>query len=101
MVVLLPRGGPAAHYREVVELADQIGTVKDSCGLRGRLTSFGEGFSFELNLREDSGFVGKDLFGHEFQVPTGEREVRCVVVNQHGLVGTIMPFGPAKQRSTP
>ena len=99
IVVLLPHGGTANHYREVVELAEQIKTVGDLRGLRGRPTKFGEGFSRELTLRKDSGQADKDLFGSEFTVPVGEYERRCVVVNQQGLVCTVMPFGPKIRRN--
>ena len=97
MGVLLPHGGTAEHYREVVELPDQIKIV-------GRLRWWrpeksGEKPSFELSLREDSGQVDKDLFGSELTVSVGEREQRCIVVNQQGLICTFIPFGPTTRRS--
>ena len=50
------------HYKEVVELPDQIKIVGELRGLGYRPAKFGEGFSRELTLREDSDQVGKDLF---------------------------------------
>ena len=97
MGVLLPHSGNAMHYKEVVELPDQIKIVGE---LRGwRPAKFGEGFSRELTLREDSDQVGKDFFGSEFTVSAGEHERRCIVVDQQGLVCTVMPFGPTTRRS--
>ena len=97
MGVLLPHGGTAEHYGEVVELPDQIKIV-------GRLRwwrpeKFGKKPSFELSLREDSGQVDKDLFGSELTVSVGAREQRCLVVNQQGLICTFIPFGPTTRRS--
>ena len=91
MVGLLPHGGTANRYGEVVELADQIKTLGDLrglVGLRCRPTSFGQ--RLELSLREDSGQVDQDLFGRELIVPVGEHERRYVVANQQGLIGTFL-----------
>ena len=97
MGVLLPHGGTANHYREVVELPDQIKFM-------GRLRwwkpeKFGKKLSFELSLREDSDQVDRDLFGSELTVSMGELEQRCIVVNQQGLFTTFIPFGPTTRRS--
>ena len=99
MGVLLPHGSTAKHYREVVDLPDQINIVGDLRRLGWRPAKFGQQFSFELPLRKDSDQVDKDLFGSELTVPVGEYERRCVVVNQQGLVCTVMPFGPKTRRN--
>ena len=93
MVGLLPRGGPAAHYREVVELAEQIKTAKDFRGLKCRLTSFGR--RPQLSVLED--FVaGQDLFGREFTGLAGGNETRYVTLRlrQQGS----MPVDEHKER---
>ena len=91
MVVLLPRGGPAAHYREVVELADQIKTVKDFRGLRCKLPSFGR--RHQLSVLEDSA-AGQDLFGREFTGSVGGNKPQYVTMRQRGS----MPLDEHKER---
>ena len=89
--VLLPHAGEEKHYREVIELPDQIGL---KCkGLVGwRPMKFGR--RFELSLRPESEHADKDLFGREITVPVGQCERRIVVVNQQGLFSTFLPVGP-------
>lgn len=96
MGVLLPHGGTTEHYKEVVEMPDQIKPL----GLRGwKPTTFGTSFSCELSLRKDSDHADKDLFGQVFKVSHDESERQCIVVNQQGLLCTIMPFDSPKMRS--
>ena len=97
MGVLLPHGGTARHYEEVAELPDQINIGRAWSGWKP--TEFGKYFSVERTLRADSDHAGRDLFGSEFTVTEGERERRCIVVEQHELDCTIMPFGPVTRRA--
>lgn len=91
MVGLLPHGGSANHYGEVVELADQIETTGDLGGLRGlryKPVSFGR--RAELSLPKDSSLIGQDIFGRDLIVPVDGHERRLVVANQQGLVSTFL-----------
>ena len=96
MAVLLPHGGTASHYIEVVDIPDQI-HIREWRGWTP--ATFGKTFSIELGLREDSPHAGADLFGREFTVTEGDLERQCIIVNQQGLVSTIMPVGPLRRRT--
>ena len=88
IAVLLPHGGSANHYGEVVELAAQIKTVGDLRGLRYKPVSFGR--RAELSLPKDSALVGQDLFGRDLTAPVDGHERRLVVANQQGLISTFL-----------
>ena len=96
MGVFLPHGSTSNHCREVLKMPDQIVPTE----FRGwHPAAFGKSVSCELTLHEDSTHANADLFGHELTIPSGELERQCIVVNQQGLVCTIMPFGPTRRRS--
>ena len=91
--VLLPHAGAAKHYKEVIELPDEI-TLKHKDLIGWRPAKFGQHFSFEMPLYKESEHVDKDLFGIELTMPVGEYERQTVVVNQQGLICTFLPIGP-------
>ena len=93
--VLLPHGGSADHYKKVQDLPDKI-LPKELIGWYPR--KFGESKSFELSLRQDSPHLGRDLFGQEITISHGDFERKCMVVNQHELLGTYLPSSPVVRR---
>lgn len=56
--VILPRGGSYEHFKEVIDLPDQIRSLKRLW----RPAPFGRTPSIELSLRPDSGLHTMDLF---------------------------------------
>jgi len=95
--VLLPHGGEKEHYKEVQEMPDHI-DIKPKEIIGWKLSKFGANLSFDLSLREDSDHVGKDLFGREMKVTSGDLEQKFMVVNQQGLLGTFLPSSSVIQR---
>ena len=94
--VILPHGGNAEHYAEVLDLPDKI----QPKGVIGWLPSkFGASSSFELSLRENSVHVDSDLFGEEITISHDDLERRIMVVNQQGLVSTFLPSSPVVRRT--
>ncbi len=94
--VILPHGGSYEHFKEVIDLPDQIRSLK-------RLwspTPFGRTPSIELSLRPDSGLHSMDLFSRELIIPVQQYERRCIIVNQQGPISTFIPSGPITRRRT-
>ena len=95
--VILPHGGSYEHFKGVIDLPDQIRSLK-------RLwipAPFGRTPSIELSLRPDSGCREMDLFGHELVIPVQQYERRCIVANQQGRITTFIPSGPITRRVSP
>jgi len=92
--VLLPHGGLMDHYSGVQAMPEQM-TPKISAGWHP--AKFGASMAFDLTLREDSPYVGQDLFGREITISRGGLERKIMVVNQDGLVGTFLPSSMVKK----
>ena len=96
--VLLPRGGDAGHFRRVYEMPDQI----DVRFRRGWYpASFGKTVAQELSLSPDREPRNEDLFGRQGLAKANGKQCRYIVVNQHGLICTITPYGPVEPYSSP
>ena len=95
--VLLPQGGTAERYQELMALPDEI-AVPPTELVGWTPKRFGRSFSFELSLPKNSPLVGRDLFGRNVTEVIGEHEWRFVVVSQDGLVSTFLPIGRTRKR---
>ena len=86
MAVLMPQGGTVKHYKEVVEMPDDIRLPDRPIWTP---VAFGKNNSLDIDLPEDSPHASVDLFGHEFRGTVGGSERQFIIVNQQGLVVTI------------
>ena len=97
MGVLLPHGGEQGHYKAVQDLPDKI-NIRPKEIIGWYPSKFGANLSIDLSLREDSYHVGRDIFGQEITITSGDLERKIMVVNQEGLLGTFLPSSPLVRR---
>ena len=93
MGVLLPHGGEQGHYKAVQDLPDKI-NIRPKEIIGWYPSKFGANLSIDLSLREDSYHVGRDIFGQEITITSGDLERKNHGGESRGTAWHISPVEP-------